>query len=128
MYLEFLRFSDKFDFKFEALNDSRIKEWKIPPGIIEPFLENSVNHAFKDVETKGMITLKQHIEGNSLVISVRDNGVGIDTEKLFSKSSYGLKITQDVVEATSKLYKIPIGFEIKTDNGTVVKLTIPLLK
>lgn len=128
MYLEYLRFSDKFDFKFEPLNDSRIKDWKIPPGIIEPFLENCVNHGFKGGETKGIITLEQRIENNNLVITVRDNGVGIDTEKLFSNSPHGLKITQDVVKATSDLYKKPIGFEIENDNGTVVKLTIPVLK
>ena len=128
MYLEFLRFSDKFNFKFEPLNDSRIKEWKIPPGVIEPFLENCVNHAFKGMKKKGAITLSHHIENNELIISVKDNGIGINTSKIFSDKSHGLKITQEVVESTSKLYEKSMQFEIKSDNGTIVKLTIPVLK
>jgi len=128
MYLELLRFSDRFDCDFEELNDPAVKGWKIPPGIIEPFLENCVNHAFKGLKVKGLISLKHQIKNNCLEISVKDNGVGIDTEKLYSENIHGLKITNDVIKATSNLYKKPIGYEIKTEGGTVVTLTIPRIK
>ena len=128
MYLELLRFSDKFECNFKVLNDDVIKEWKIPPGIIEPFLENAVNHAFKGVKKKGLIYLNHQIKDECLVITIGDNGTGIDTEKLYSENIHGLKITNDVVNATSKLYKNPIGLEIKTDAGTIITLTIPRLK
>jgi len=128
MYLELLRFSDRFECNIMDLNDPIIKGWKVPPGIIEPFLENSVNHAFKGVKSKGLISLTHQIEKNCLVICVKDNGVGIDTEKMYSEKLHGMKITKDVIKATSKLYKTPIKFEIKSDGGTVVTLTVPLLK
>ncbi|MDB4157930.1 histidine kinase [bacterium] len=128
MYLEMLRFSDRFECDFKDLNDPIIKGWKVPPGIIEPFLENCVNHAFKGVKSKGMISLTHQIENNCLVICVKDNGVGIDTEKIYSENLHGMKITKDVIKATSKLYKTPIKFEIKSNGGTVVTLTVPLLK
>ncbi len=38
MYLESLRFSKKFDYEFEPLNNFEIQQWMIPPGIIEPLL------------------------------------------------------------------------------------------
>jgi len=128
MYLEMLRFSDRFECDFKDLNNPIIKGWKVPPGIIEPFLENSVNHAFKGVKSKGMISLTHQIENNCLVICVKDNGVGIDTERIYSENLHGMKITKDVIKATSKLYKTPIKFEIKSEGGTVVTLTVPLLK
>ena len=128
MYLELLRFSDRFECNFKDLNDPIIKGGKVPPGIIEPFLENCVNHAFKGVKRKGIISLNHQIENNCLVICVKDNGVGIDTEKIYSENLHGMRITKDVIKATSKLYKTPIKFEIKSDGGTVVTLTIPLLK
>ena len=128
MYLELLRFSDRFDCNFEALNDPVMKEWQLPPGIIEPFLENCVNHAFKGVKTRGVISLNHHIENNCLTICVKDNGIGIDTEKIYSENLHGLKITKEVIKTTSNLYKNPINIEIKTDGGTLVKLIIPLLK
>jgi len=105
-----------------------MKEWQLPPGIIEPFLENCVNHAFKGVKTRGVISLNHHIENNCLTICVKDNGIGIDTEKIYSENLHGLKITKEVIKTTSNLYKNPINIEIKTDGGTLVKLIIPLLK
>jgi len=128
MYLELLRFSDRFDYEFMELNDPVVKEWKVPPGIVEPFLENCVNHAFKGVKNKGMISLTHQIEHNCLVICVKDNGVGISTERLYSEKLHGMTITKDVIKTTSKLYKTPIEFEIKSDSGTSVTLTIPKLK
>jgi len=128
MYLELLRFSDRFECDIMDLNDPIIKGWKVPPGIIEPFLENCVNHAFKGVKSKGLISLTHQIEKNCLVICVKDDGVGIDTEKIYSENLHGMKITKDVIKATSNLYKTPIKFEIKSDGGTVVTLTVPLLK
>jgi len=128
MYLELLRFSDRFDCDFEELNEPEIENWKIPPGIIEPFLENCVNHAFKGIKDKGLITLNHKIEKNCLVICVKDNGVGIDTEKIYSVNLHGMKITKDVIKTTSNLYKTPIELNIKKNNGTIVSLTIPLLK
>ena len=128
MYLELLRFSDRFECEFMELNDPIIKGWKVPPGIIEPFLENCVNHAFKKVKYKGMISLTHQIENNCLLICVKDNGVGINTEKISSEKLHGMDITKDVIKTTSLLYKSPIKFEITSDNGTTVTLTIPLLK
>lgn len=128
MYLELLRFSDRFECEFMELNDPIIKGWKVPPGIIEPFLENCVNHAFKKVKYKGMISLTHQIENNCLLICVKDNGVGINTEKIYSEKLHGMNITKDVIKTTSLLYKSPIKFEITSDNGTTVTLTIPLLK
>ena len=128
MYLELLRFSDRFECNFKELNDPAIKGWKIPPGIIEPILENCVNHAFKGMKNKGLISLSHQIEKNCLVICVKDNGVGIDTEKIYSEKLHGMRITKDVIKATSNLYKAPIEYEIKIDDGTIITLTIPLLK
>ena len=128
MYLELLRFSDRFECDLMELNNPIIKGWKIPPGVIEPFLENCVNHAFKGVKNKGMIHLTHQIENNCLVICVKDNGVGIKTRNIFSEKSHGMNIAKDVIKTTSRLYKTPIKFKIKSDGGTIVTLTIPLLK
>lgn len=127
MYLELLRFSNRFECKFMELNDPVMKGWRIPPGIIEPFLENCVNHAFKGVKNKGVISLTHEIEHNCLVIYVKDNGVGIDLENISSDKLHGMNITKDVIKTTSKLYRTPIKFEIKSNGGTTVTLTIPLL-
>lgn len=128
MYLESLRFSDKFDYSFETLNNFEAEQWMIPPGIIEPLLENAVNHAFKGVDYKGVISFKYKITNDTLVIRVEDNGVGIKSSNLINKKSHGLKITRDYIQTVSKLYRKEIDLNITSKNGTSIELVIPKLQ
>ena len=127
MYLESLRFSDKFDYEFEPIKNMTVEQWMIPPGIIEPFLENAVNHAFTGVKQKGKITLHHKIEDNKLIITVQDNGIGMKVSPLKNKKRHGLKITKDYIDTVSKLYKSPIKLKISSKKGTTIILSIPKL-
>lgn len=128
MYLESLRFSHKFDYDFQPLEHSLVKNWLIPPGVIEPILENAVNHAFKGINIKGKISLTHQIIDNSfLKISIKDNGTGFKPYGVLKKKSHGIKITKDYIKTVSNLYKKPIRLEFFSNNGTEVVLTIPKL-
>ncbi|MGB0185982.1 MAG: ATP-binding protein [Flavobacteriaceae bacterium] len=127
MYLESLRFSDKFDYEFEPIKNMTVEQWMIPPGIIEPFLENAVNHAFTGVKQKGKITLHHKIEDNKLIITVQDNGIGMKVSPLKNKKRHGLRITKDYIDTVSKLYKSPIKLKISSKKGTTIILSIPKL-
>ena len=127
MYLESLRFSDKFEYNFEPIKNMNTEQWMIPPGIIEPFLENAVNHAFTGVKYKGKISLRHKIEDNTLIITVEDNGVGMKLSSLKNKKRHGLKITKDYIATVSKLYKSPISLNISSNKGTRIEITIPKL-
>ena len=128
MYLESLRFSEKFAYKFEPIESMTIQQWMIPPGIIEPFLENAVNHAFTGVRYKGKILLRQRIENNKLLIIIEDNGIGFKKSSLIEKKSHGLKITKDHIKVISKLYNSNIKLNIRSNKkGTYVEITIPKL-
>lgn len=128
MYLESLRFSEKFVYEFEPIENITIQQWMIPPGIIEPILENAVNHAFTGVRYKGKILLRHRIENNKLLIVVEDNGIGFKTSSLIEKKSHGLKITKDHIKVISKLYNSNIKLNIKSNKkGTYVEITIPKL-
>jgi len=125
MYLESLRFSKKFEYKFKPLEGDVVKQWFIPPGIIEPLLENAVNHAFKGVDYKGLIELNHEINQDHLIISVSDNGIGIGTSNVVTKKSHGLKITRDYIKTVSNLYRKNITIDFISKNGTIVKIKIP---
>ena len=125
MYLESLRFSKKFEYKFKPLEGDVVKQWFIPPGIIEPLLENAVNHAFKGVDYKGLIELNYEINQDHLIISVSDNGIGIGTSNVVTKKSHGLKITRDYIKTVSNLYRKNITIDFISKNGTIVKIKIP---
>lgn len=125
MYLESLRFKDKFDYHFSEINSAIINNWLVPPGLIEPLLENCVNHAFKGKMEKGLIEVEQTIEGDVLVITVKDNGMGINQTKINNKNSFGLKITKDYIKVASQLYQVPISISFVEESGTKVCVKIP---
>ena len=49
--------------------------------ILQPIVENCVNHGIREMSGEGRIWLKvYHGEEDTLVISIRDNGIGMDAE------------------------------------------------
>ena len=88
-------------------------------------LENAVNHAFKGVDYKGLIELNHEINQDHLIISVSDNGIGIENSNIVTKKSHGLKITRDYIKTVSNLYRKNITIDFISKNGTIVKIKIP---
>lgn len=54
----------------------------IPKLIIQPLLENTVQHGLKDVSGDGQVKLRMRRRGDMLIISVLDNGAGCDAEQV----------------------------------------------
>ena len=72
-----MRFEDKFE--FEIIIDSKVdQEYKIPPLLLQPLLENAIKHGFKDISYKGKLSVSFSIFDDKLMISVIDNGTGIE--------------------------------------------------
>ncbi len=99
LIIQQLRFENKFDFSFEIDPDINTEFFGVPPLLIQPFLENSIEHGFKELERKGMIRIKIKREEDKLKIVVEDNGKGI--EKIKDKSvktkdkSTKVKVSED---------------------------------
>ena len=67
---------NKFDFEKE-LKDTSLLDVKVPNMIIQPFIENSIIHAFSESQHKGNIKLVLEEEDGYLVAFIIDNGIGI---------------------------------------------------
>ena len=51
--------------------------------ILQPIVENSVNHGIREMNGEGKIRLKvYHVDGDTLGISIRDNGIGMDPDTI----------------------------------------------
>lgn len=64
------------------MDDSAVEvsEMLVPPFLLQPLVENSVKHAMP-AEGRLTISIRSEIDGDDIVVSVADNGVGMTDEQ-----------------------------------------------
>ena len=101
---------------------------KIPPLIIQPLVENAIIHGLRKKGNSGVIILSIYETNEKCVISVMDNGVGIDKEKLksilsieSSKESIGL---YNINKRLERIYGKGLMIESALGEGTKVSFEV----
>jgi len=138
--LEALRFDYHFDYKISVETDLDISVLKIPPLIIQPYVENAIWHGLMHKEEKGQLDIEVSQNNDYLYLKVTDNGVGRkQAAMLASKSatkhkSMGLKITAHRIammqHANSNGSTITINDLVEPDGeaaGTEVIIKMPAI-
>ena len=74
------RFIQKVTYHFEVEDD--VKQCSIPRFMIQPLLENAMKHGFKNKIENPHIEISCFRDGEYLIISIADNGLGIEEQKL----------------------------------------------
>ena len=135
-----MRFDDKFDYEVKMSNDIDSEHVKIPPLLLQPFVENAIWHGLmQKKDGKGKIDLTLRRSNGHLVCLIEDNGIGREAaQQLKSKSanrrkSFGMKITNDRLSMLNKLAGANASihiFDLENDDGsaagTRVELVIPI--
>lgn len=85
--IEKLRFEDNLDYTVEVDKKLDIEDLFLPPMILQPILENAINHGIFHKEGQGILKLKFiYLNANSFKIEVLDNGIGINKARELFKS------------------------------------------
>ena len=79
IYIINVRFSGEIHFIKEI--EEGVTDVPMPAMILQPLVENSINHGRGDVEWEKKIWLSVYRENNRICVSVRDNGIGISPEQ-----------------------------------------------
>lgn len=104
--LEMMRFSDKFSYSIEMVDDSDPLALWIPPMIVQPFIENSIRHGLMHKESKGKLEVTfEKISDEVIKCTITDDGVG--RKKVSEMKSIGL---EDDRLHSSKIIETRIGF------------------
>ncbi len=113
--LEKMRFSDKFDFQI-LLDDHLDMNIEIPPMIIQPFLENAINHGIYHLNNrKGEVHLRFIMTGKELICEIEDNGIGRMASKELRRKNHKSRSTQILEERIQTLNKIKtVGVAVET--------------
>lgn len=133
--LEHFRFNDKFSYQLNIADDLDSEEYVLPPMIIQPYIENAIWHGLRYKETKGELIVSFVNEGDSLKITIQDDGIGrekskeIKTKNQKKNKSTALKNINERVRLFADLHKIKVEVSIadlyQDGSGTVVTLLIP---
>jgi tetratricopeptide (TPR) repeat protein len=99
--MEVLRFKNAFDYQISIDNGIDTDDIRIPPLLLQPFVENAIWHGLMHKEERGLLSISMVVEDDTLVCFIRDNGIGRKrAAQLKSKSaekhkSMGLQITAE---------------------------------
>ena len=110
--------------------DPTIKNEKMPKLLLQPVVENAIEHGIDEKEDGDKkIFLSFRGNGDDVVITVRDNGMGMPQEKAetlvtYQAKGYGLKNVNDRIRI---LYGENYGIRILSapDEGTTVMMRFP---
>lgn len=120
---ECYRFKNRFDFKVIQSIDKNLLKTKIPPFIIQPYVENAILHGVAHLEKKGKILLELANTKNKITCTISDNGIGIENSKKLNNKKK--KYRSFAKEANYNRISLLNNGEIKTNsgtNGTIVKI------
>jgi len=90
--LQQMRYENRFTFHVET--DLDTEAYLLPPMLIQPFVENAIEHGFKNINYQGVLTLTIEEKDNKLHLILIDNGNGKGVSNPHKKSLSKL-ITQE---------------------------------
>ena len=122
-----------YDYSLVVDKNINVNLFQIPPMLIQPFIENAIEHAFATKKENKEIKVKITLKDKTLVCSIADNGIGVSMEKpkiKKNKKSLATTITSERLKMLSKDFKTmgSIIIENRTlfgEQGTLVTLIIP---
>jgi two-component system, sensor histidine kinase YesM len=134
--LEYLRFSDQFDFKISIDESIDTDAYLIPNMLLQPHLENAIWHGLRYKETKGQLILSIVDKKEFIEIIIDDNGIGVERSRLLKTEnqkihqSIGIKNINERISLLNDIYKLKISCFVTNkplNSGTIVTLRVPCL-
>ncbi len=134
--LEHSRFADKFDYEIVVDEHIDIDAYKIPPMLLQPYIENAIWHGLRYKDEKGFLKISLTQENiNKILITITDNGIGrkksaeLKTSNQKKQKSKGMGNIKKRVAILNDMYKDKVAVHISDLNneestGTIVKFSL----
>ena len=142
-YFKIIRIRYENRFELEINIEENLLGLEVPQLIIQPVVENAVKYGLKPKSGTGVIAVNAREEDGCLEITVMDNGVGMEPERLKTvqerlespetvkhpkskRASLGLKNVYDRIKL---MFGDTYGLEISSfeNIGTMVKYRLPII-
>lgn len=133
--LEELRHENKF--KTSIIIDDALlnNDYKVPPLIVQPFVENAILHGLKNrLDNNGLLLIQINKTGDKIEYGIKDNGIGRKAAQAIIKnkeSSYGMQISFDRVKLFNNEDKPSVQindlYKYEEAAGTEVKIQLNII-
>jgi ligand-binding sensor domain-containing protein len=115
--LEQYRFGESFTYQINKSDEIEPEELKIPPMVLQPFVENAIWHGLMPRQTGRVLTIYFDLFSEDILqVTLRDNGIGRaassrlkQNEGVYKKNyeSRGMSMVQDRLKLLQKQYDKP---------------------
>lgn len=134
-YVNIQKYRYGSNFNIEYNLDEKTLRLKILKFILQPLVENSIFHGFKNYKYGGEIRIRSQITGKYLVVEVQDNGSGINKGKSEAGENDDGKMysgigLNNVHERIRMYFGSEFGITVKSEEnaGTCIILTLPVIE
>ena len=103
---------------------AELRDQPVPPLLLQPLVENSIQHGLEPQVQGGRIAVSAALEGESIVLTVQDTGVGLSESAAPAGTGFG---THQVRERLAALYGTAASFSLgpAPSGGTLARITLP---
>jgi ligand-binding sensor domain-containing protein/anti-sigma regulatory factor (Ser/Thr protein kinase) len=133
LLMESIRFDKKFDYDILIETGIDQEQIRVPPMIIQPYVENSIWHGLLHKKEKGKVMVQIKKLAVGLEISIEDNGIGrarateLKSKNSHTRKSYGMQITNDRIGQLNEKNIVEItDLRNQEGNATGTKVVIRL--
>lgn len=133
--LQQMRYEGAFEYQISVDKDLSIDRVLIPPMLIQPFVENAIEHGFRLISSGGLLKISFKKVDKILLIQVDDNGRGIVSNDVYKQKKQSL--AQVILrERLALLFPLPeqhAKFAVNDKkegegSGVTAEISIPLIE
>lgn len=119
--IEKARFGERLDILWSIQN----KDFDIPPLTVQPIVENAIRHGITKKAQGGTVKISTYATDKTIVIEIKDDGVGFDTEAGVSdgRDHIGISNVKSRIERKCKG-----SVTVKSTEGVGTRVTIEIPK
>lgn len=121
--VEEMRFGDRLSSRIAIAPEAALA--RVPTFLLQPLVENALKHGLRQVRHGGVVSVRGTIDGDRLVLTVTDNGAGLDGELAPEAYGIGLGATS---ERLARMYPGAHALTLRglPEGGAEARVTLPL--
>ncbi len=136
------RYPDKLEFEVSTTGD--ISKLEVPPLLLQPFIENSIEHGILPSQRPGRLTLDLQRQPHVLKVVITDNGIGLAKSRMINqrkarflgktrnKKNGALNVSWERIMSVARAADIDCAYSIEdyknteSKEGTRVSFNLPI--